>query len=104
MSLAIPPAASAALTAPNVHPHGHGHKKGSETDSLTDPSSSSSTGAAQSPAGSTQNIFGTLLTSLEQVIGMQTPQPAQSALATQSVQQSIGSMQQSMGSKINVTA
>jgi hypothetical protein len=59
------PGAATTLPALNVHSHGHGHKKG--LDSLTDPSSST---AAQ-PAGSTQDLFGSLLSSLEQVIGMQ---------------------------------
>jgi hypothetical protein len=66
--------AATALPVANIHPHGHGHKKG--LDSLTDPSSttatdSSSTAAAQTPAGSTQSLFGSLLSSLEQIIGVQ---------------------------------
>jgi hypothetical protein len=66
--------AAAALPVTNIHPHGHGHKKG--LDSLTDPSSSaatdsSSTAAAQTPAGSTQSLFSSLLSSLEQIIGVQ---------------------------------
>jgi hypothetical protein len=63
--------AAAALPALNIHPHGHGHKKG--LDSVTDPSSST---ASQAPAGSTQNLFGSLLSSLEQIIGAQ---PAKAA-------------------------
>jgi hypothetical protein len=67
MSLPIASSGAAtALPAVNIHSHGHGHKKG--LDALTDSSSST---AAQSPAGSTQNMFGSLLNSLEQVIGMQ---------------------------------
>jgi hypothetical protein len=56
--------AAAALPALNVHSHGHGHKKGLE--SATD--SSSDTDA---PSGSTQSLFGNLLTSMEQVVGTQ---------------------------------
>src|ERR1700749_463777 len=49
--------AASALPAVNIPPHGHGHK-GSDS-------------AAQIPAGTGQNLFGGLLTSLEQVIGAQ---------------------------------
>jgi hypothetical protein len=71
--------AATALPALTPHSHGHGHKKG--LDSLTDPSSStatdlSSSAAAQTPAGSTQSLFGSLLSSLEQIIGAQ---PAKTA-------------------------
>jgi hypothetical protein len=69
-ALSIPSTAAAALPAVNFHPHGHGHKKGAETDPFTD---SSSTTAAQIPVGSAQNLFGNLLNTLEQVIGVQAP-------------------------------
>jgi hypothetical protein len=67
-SLPIPSATTAALPAANIHPHGHGHKKGALTDPFTDSSSST---AAQIPAGSTQNLFGSLFNSLQQIIGAQ---------------------------------
>ena len=58
--------AASALPTLNIHPHGH--KKGSQVGSADD---SSSNTAAQAPAGTVQNLFGTLLQSLEQVIGLQ---------------------------------
>jgi len=58
--------AASALPTLNIHPHGH--KKGSHVESADD---SSSNTAAQAPAGTVQNLFGTLLQSLEQVIGLQ---------------------------------
>lgn len=62
-----------ALSAPptvNIHPHGHKH--GSHVQSLDDADSDSgSDTAAQIPAGTAQNLFGSLLQSLEQVIGVQ---------------------------------
>ena len=65
-SLPIPSAVTATLPAVNIHPHGHGHRKGSPLDPTAD---SSSTPAAQAPAGSTQNLLGSLFNSLLQVIG-----------------------------------
>jgi hypothetical protein len=72
-SLAVPSAVTSTLQAVNIHPHGHGHKKGSLTDPFADSSSST---AAQVPAGSTQagstqNLFGSLFNSLQQIIGAQ---------------------------------
>jgi hypothetical protein len=96
-SLAIPPAAAAALPQMNIHSHGHGHKKGMQLESLTDPSSSA---ADQTATGSTQNVFSRLLSSLEQAIGIQpakSPQSAQTAAATQTAQLT-------SGSTINITA
>jgi len=57
---------------PPLNLHGHGHKHGSHVESTgasNDPTSNDALG--QAPAGSTQNLFGTLLQSLEQVIGLQ---------------------------------
>jgi hypothetical protein len=101
-SLAISASPTAALPAPNIHPHGHGHhKQGSDVDSLTDPTSSTASSTATQPAaGSTQNIFGTLLTSLEQVIGIQQKPQAQAAQPVQAAQ----AQQLSIGSKVNLTA
>src|SRR5579863_8216722 len=69
---------------PPVNLHGHGHKHGSHVES-TDASqdSTSNNALGQAPAGSTQNLFGTLLQSLEQVIGLQpsTTTPATTASA-----------------------
>jgi hypothetical protein len=65
-SIAIPSAVSSTLPAANIHPHGHGHKKGSPLDATAD---SSSDTAAQIPVGSAQNLFGSLFSSLQQLIG-----------------------------------
>src|SRR5260370_31133194 len=67
MSL-IPNLTSASSALPTLNIHTHGHKKGSYVGSPDDSTSSSS---AQAPAGSGQNLFGTLLQSVEQVIGLQ---------------------------------
>jgi hypothetical protein len=56
--------AASALPSLNVYSHGHGHKKGLE--SATD-----STSDTDAPTGSTQNLFSNLLTSMEQVVGIQ---------------------------------
>jgi hypothetical protein len=88
MSLPIASVSAAtALPAMNIRPHGHGHKK--DADSVTDPSSST---AAQTPAGSTQNLFGSLLSSLEQVMGAQpaTAAASQAGAAAQSTASSVG--------------
>jgi hypothetical protein len=71
MSAISIPSSTAAATLPAalIHPHGHGHKKGTMgTDPLTDDSSGT---AAQIPVGTAKNLFGNLLNSLEQVIGVQ---------------------------------
>ena len=69
---------------PPVNLHGHGHKHGSHVES-TDASQDSTSNDAlgQAPAGSTQNLFGSLMQSLEQVIGLQpsTTTPAATASA-----------------------
>jgi hypothetical protein len=58
--------AQTALPSVNIHPHGH--KKGSHVGSAD---GSTSDGAAQIPTGSGQNLFSTLLQSLQAVIGVQ---------------------------------
>jgi hypothetical protein len=77
----IPNLTSASSALPTLNIHTHGHKKGSHVGSPDDSTSSSS---AQAPAGSVQNLFGTLLQSVEQVIGLQLSpaKPAASAAAT----------------------
>ena len=67
-SLTMPSAVTPTLPALNIHPHGHGHKKGSPLDPTADSSSST---AAPIPAGAAQNLFGSLFSSLQQVIGGQ---------------------------------
>jgi hypothetical protein len=82
-SIASITSASPALPPVNVHPHGH--KRGSHVESAGD---SSSDTAAQVPVGAAQNLFGSLLQSLEQVIGVQpataTPASGTSAATTSS--------------------
>jgi hypothetical protein len=72
---------------PPVNLHGHGHKHGSHVES-TDASNDSTSNDAlgQAPAGSTQTLFGSLMQSLEQVIGLQpsTTTPAATASAATS--------------------
>jgi hypothetical protein len=75
-SLAVPSAVTSTLPEVNIHPHGHGHKKGTLLDPFTDSTSST---AAQAPAGSTQSLFGSLFSSLQQIIGAQ---PAVAAAKT----------------------
>jgi hypothetical protein len=77
-ALAIPAVVSAALPAANLHPHGHGHKKGPQVE---DSSAASSSAAAQ-PAGSTENLLGTLLNSLTQAIGVKPAATGVSATTT----------------------
>jgi hypothetical protein len=69
-SLTMPSAVTPSLPAVNLPPHGHGghgHKKGSPLD--LDPTTNSSTTAAPIPVGTAQNLFGSLFSSLQQVIG-----------------------------------
>jgi hypothetical protein len=68
---------SSALPLVNAHPHGH--KKTSQLDPSSDSGSST---AAQVPAATAQNLFGSLLQSLEQVIGVQFASTAPSATTT----------------------
>jgi hypothetical protein len=64
----IPALTSAPSAFPLVNIHPHGHKKGSQVDSS---GTSGSTTAAQVPPATAQNLFGSLLQTLEQVIGVQ---------------------------------
>jgi hypothetical protein len=64
----IPALTSAPSAFPLVNIHPHGHKKASQVDSS---GTSGSTTAAQVPPATAQNLFGSLLQTLEQVIGVQ---------------------------------
>jgi len=91
--------APSALPPVNVHPHGH--KRGSHIESTGD---SGSDTAAQIPAGAAQNLFGSLLQSLEQVIGVQ-PTTAPAATATSQNLQANGSQTaKNAGSSLSVHA
>jgi hypothetical protein len=76
----IPNLTSVSSALPALSIHTHGHKKGSHVGSTDDSSSSS---AAQAASGSVQNLFGRLLQSLEQVVGLQlsAAKPAATAAA-----------------------
>ena len=76
---------SSALPSLNIRPHGH--KKGSHVGS-TDESGSNTAG--QVPVGTVQSLFGTLLQSLEQVIGVQLGATAPAATAASAASASTG--------------
>jgi hypothetical protein len=95
-SLAVPSAVTSTLPAANVHPHGHGHKKGSLMDPFTDSSSGT---AAQVPVGSTQNLFGSLFNSLQQIIGAQPAAASPAAAASNAASPAAAA-----GAKLNVMA
>ena len=63
----IPNLTSASSALPPLSIHTRNHKKGSHVGSTDDSGSS----AAQAASGSVQNLFGRLLQSLEQVVGLQ---------------------------------
>ena len=65
----------------NVHPHGHRHGGHVKSTDSTD-GSASDAAAPPVPAGTQQSLFGTLLTSLEQVIGLQPAATVPAAAAT----------------------
>ena len=66
---------------PQLSVHAHGHKKGSHVASADDSGSNGSNTAAPVPVGTQQNLFGSLLQSLEQVIGVQLGATAPAATA-----------------------
>jgi hypothetical protein len=88
-SIANLTSAPSALPSFNIPPHGH--KKGSHVGS-TDGSGSNTAG--QVPVATVQNLFGSLLQSLEQVIGVQlgaaAPAAAAPATATPATSSSTG--------------
>jgi hypothetical protein len=78
---------SAAMTLPVASPHRHGHMKGMLADAMSNTGSSSITGnsaTGQPPAGAAQGLFGSLMQTLEQIIGGQ-PASASTAPAATSV-------------------
>jgi hypothetical protein len=96
---------------PQLSTHAHGHKKGSHVASADDSDSNDSNTAAPVPVGTQQNLFGSLLQSLEQVIGVQlsaTAPAGTAAAATPASAAAATSRQanspQSAGSKVNVLA
>jgi hypothetical protein len=97
----IPAAANAALSSTIPQLHGHGHKRGMQLDALTD---SGSTSAGKTPGGSTQDLFGTLLSSLEEVAGITLPKLGQSSQPPAATAQASSVAPSPAGSKLNVTA
>jgi hypothetical protein len=69
--LSIPAAISSAVSSLTSH---HGHKKGVHGGGGSSALNSATSGTDDSePTGSTQSLFGTLMDSVEQVVGIQTP-------------------------------
>ncbi len=105
-SLSMPTAVTPTLPALNMppHGHGHGHKKSSPLDPTTD---STSDTAAPIPAGTAQNLFGSLFSSLQQIIGGQPLAAATNAAASPSnaaASSAAGGSAAAAGSKLNVMA
>ena len=97
MSALSIPTTLPALPAVITQPHGHGHRKGIDLNA----SDASSSTAAQIPVGSAPNLFGSLISTLEQVIGIQPPAaPNAAQLAATTAAGTPGPA----GSKINVLA
>src|SRR5579864_4004550 len=65
-SIAILSSTQSAFPSGNIHPHGH--KKGAHVETAD---SSTSDTSAQIPVGTAQNVFGNLLRTLEQVVGLE---------------------------------
>jgi hypothetical protein len=82
----IPNLTSASSALPPLNFHTHGHKKGSHVGSTND---SGSNPAGQVPVATVQNLFGTLLQSLEQVIGVQLSAPKPAATAATATAQNL---------------
>jgi hypothetical protein len=105
-SLTMPAAVTPNLPAVNLpaHGHGHGHKKASPLDATTD---SSSNTAAPIPVGTAQNLFGSLFSSLQQIIGGQpaaaVTNPAALTTSAAASSAAAGSAA-AAGAKINVMA
>jgi len=77
----IPGIGSGAQSLLQVSPHPHGHRHGTHVQ--TDSNGDSSTDlAAPVPAGTQRSLFGSLLSSLQQVLGLQAPADAAGSQAT----------------------
>ena len=83
-SLSSAPSALSSITA-----HSHGHKKGSRVDSTSGDSEVDA--MTPVPAGTQQNLFSSMLQSLEQVIGVQPAAPATAAAAAPAASTTAGS-------------
>jgi len=97
----IPAAANAALASTIPQLHGHGHKRGLPVDAMTDPNSTS---ASQSSTGTTQDLFSTLLSSLEKAAGARLPHLGASSQTPAPTAPASPPAALATGSKLNVTA
>jgi hypothetical protein len=79
--LNIPTVISSAISSLASH---HGHKKGVHGGGASNPLNSATSSASgntdDQPTGSTQNLFGALLDTVEQVVGIQTPTNSANAI------------------------
>lgn len=92
--------ASSVLAQLNVR--SHGHKKGSHADAVGSAEDTGS-GAAAQGSGTTQNLFGNLLKSLEQVIGLRSGLATPGGPAT-NAQANASQPLKAVGSNLNVNA
>lgn len=79
--MSINPIMTTAPSLPALHLQGHGHKKGIHGDSQLEAATAAST-ADSEPSGSTQNLFGSILDSVEQLIGVKPAAAAAGAAVT----------------------
>ena len=79
--MTINPIQASASSLPALHLQGHGHKKGIHGDTQTEAATSTST-TDQEPTGSIQNLFGSILDSVEQLIGVKPAAAAAGAAVT----------------------
>ena len=105
-ALTMPTAVTPALPAVNLPAHGHGHgghKKASPLDPTTD---SSSNTAAPIPVGTAQNLFGSLFSSLQQIIGGQPTTAATNppAVTSNAASSAAAGSAAAAASKLNVMA
>jgi hypothetical protein len=79
--LNIPTVIGSAISSLASH---HGHKKGVHGGGASNPLNSAASSASANtdgqPGGSTQSLFGTLLDTVEQVVGIQTPSSTANAV------------------------
>ena len=79
--MSINPIMTTPPSLPALHLQGHGHKKGIHGDSLTEAATSASSTDSE-PTGSTHNLFGSILDSVEQLIGVKPAAAAAGAAVT----------------------
>ncbi|HEX4242223.1 MAG TPA: hypothetical protein VHZ53_12495 [Steroidobacteraceae bacterium] len=94
--------AAPALPQLNIQPHGHGHRHGHVQSA--DSTDSSGDTAAPVPAATQQSLFGNLLSSLEQAIGLQPPSSTSSTPVTGAVTGSTGSSTAGTAATPNATS